>query len=87
MVPEQVSLVIHGRQRDSDVVSSRRAKAKLQDGKKGRADSAESPPDTPPELTTGYEAELHNLIHEDERKPCQQSIHVQICKAFFFCPH
>ncbi|KAI6025786.1 hypothetical protein F5J12DRAFT_715686 [Pisolithus orientalis] len=45
---------------------NRRAKAKLQDGKKGRGDSAESPPDTPPELTTGYEAELHNMLHEDE---------------------
>lgn len=48
---------------------SRRAKAKLHDGKKSRGDSAESPPDTPPELTPGYEVELHNLIHEDERKP------------------
>lgn len=45
---------------------NRRAKAKLQDGKKGRADGAETPPDTPPELATGYEAELHSLIHEDE---------------------
>ncbi|KAI6037658.1 hypothetical protein EDC04DRAFT_2107275 [Pisolithus marmoratus] len=45
---------------------NRRAKAKLQDGKKGRGDSAESPPDTPPELATGYEAELHNILHEDE---------------------
>lgn len=47
---------------------SRRAKAKLHDGKKSRGDSAEAPPDTPPELTTGYEVHLHNLIHEDERK-------------------
>ncbi|EIW84137.1 homeobox-domain-containing protein, partial [Coniophora puteana RWD-64-598 SS2] len=45
---------------------NRRAKAKLQDGKKGRGTSTETPPDTPPELSTGYEAELHNLIHEDE---------------------
>ncbi|KAG6336371.1 hypothetical protein ID866_2728 [Astraeus odoratus] len=45
---------------------NRRAKAKLQDGKKGRGGSAESPPDTPPELSTGYEAELHSLLHEDE---------------------
>ncbi|OJA09777.1 hypothetical protein AZE42_07222 [Rhizopogon vesiculosus] len=45
---------------------NRRAKAKLQDGKKGRGDGAETPPDTPPELATGYEAELHSLIHEDE---------------------
>lgn len=45
---------------------NRRAKAKLQDGKKGRGDSAESPPDTPPDLTTGYETELHNMLHEDE---------------------
>ena len=47
----------------------RRAKAKLQDGKyKGRSGSAETPPDTPPELSTGFEVDLHNLIHEDERK-------------------
>jgi regulatory protein PHO2 len=46
---------------------NRRAKAKLQDGKqKGRSGSAESPPDTPPELSTGFEADLHNLIHENE---------------------
>ncbi|KAI9567294.1 hypothetical protein HD554DRAFT_982703 [Boletus coccyginus] len=45
---------------------NRRAKAKLQDGKKGRGSSAETPPETPPELVTGYEAELHNLLHEDE---------------------
>ncbi|KIJ66768.1 hypothetical protein HYDPIDRAFT_108701 [Hydnomerulius pinastri MD-312] len=45
---------------------NRRAKAKLQDGKKGRGGSAETPPDTPPELATGYEAELHSLLHEDE---------------------
>ncbi|KAF9234607.1 hypothetical protein BU15DRAFT_78833 [Melanogaster broomeanus] len=45
---------------------NRRAKAKLQDGKKGQGGSAEMPPDTPPELATGYEAELHNLLHEDE---------------------
>ena len=53
--------------RDSDW-SCRRAKAKLQDGKKGRGESAETPPDTPPELATGYEVDLHNLIHEDEGK-------------------
>ncbi|KAG6370465.1 hypothetical protein JVT61DRAFT_12088 [Boletus reticuloceps] len=45
---------------------NRRAKAKLQDGKKGRSSIAETPPDTPPQLVTGYEAELHNLLHEDE---------------------
>ncbi|KIJ14209.1 hypothetical protein PAXINDRAFT_12861 [Paxillus involutus ATCC 200175] len=41
-------------------------RAKLQDGKKGRGGSAETPPDTPPELATGYEADLHSLLHEDE---------------------
>ena len=46
----------------------RRAKAKLQDGKKGGGSSAETPPDTPPQLVTGYEAELHGLLHEDERE-------------------
>ena len=49
-------------------VFARRAKARLLDGKhKGRSGSAEIPPDTPPELSTGFEADLHNLIHEDER--------------------
>lgn len=37
------------------------------DGKKGRGASVETPPDTPPELVSGYEVDLHNLIHEDER--------------------
>jgi regulatory protein PHO2 len=47
----------------------RRAKAKLQDGKnKAQSDSTETPPDTPPELAAGFEADLHSLIHEDERK-------------------
>ncbi|KAH7884588.1 hypothetical protein F5I97DRAFT_1938024 [Phlebopus sp. FC_14] len=45
---------------------NRRAKAKLQDGKKGASATTEAPPDTPPELATGYEAELHSLLHEDE---------------------
>jgi hypothetical protein len=48
----------------------RRAKAKLHDGKKSRSDSTETPPDTPPELTPGFQVELQNLIHEDERKLC-----------------
>lgn len=51
------------------LLSFRRAKAKLLDGRKGHEESAETPPDTPPELTPGYEVELHNLIHEDDRKP------------------
>ncbi|KIM84391.1 hypothetical protein PILCRDRAFT_6622 [Piloderma croceum F 1598] len=45
---------------------NRRAKAKLHDGKKSRSDSTETPPDTPPELTPGFQVELQNLIHEDE---------------------
>lgn len=53
---------------DTSIFLYRRAKAKLQDGKhKGRSGSAETPPDTPPELSTGFEVDLHNLIHEDER--------------------
>lgn len=46
----------------------RRAKAKLQESKKGRGSSVETTPDTPPPLVTGYEAELHDLLHEDERE-------------------
>lgn len=46
---------------------NRRAKAKLLDGRqKGRSGSTEAPPSTPPDLSTGYEVDLHNLIHEDE---------------------
>lgn len=46
-----------------------RAKAKLQNTKqKGRGGSAEVPPDSPPQLSTGFEVDLHNLIHEDERR-------------------
>ncbi|KAF8150555.1 hypothetical protein B0H34DRAFT_614950, partial [Crassisporium funariophilum] len=46
---------------------NRRAKAKLQDGKHNpRGDSTEAPPDTPPQLSTGFQVDLHNLIHEDE---------------------
>ncbi|GLB45436.1 putative homeodomain containing protein [Lyophyllum shimeji] len=47
---------------------NRRAKAKLQDGKrKGRSASVDVPlPDSPPRLSTGFQADLQNLIHEDE---------------------
>jgi hypothetical protein len=27
-----------------------------------------SPPDVPPELIPGYDADMHSLIHEDERE-------------------
>lgn len=44
---------------------NRRAKAKLLNGKgKGRTDS--TPPTTPADLLPGYDADLHNLIHESE---------------------
>jgi hypothetical protein len=69
MVPEQVRgvhpceiILIHR-------YDLRRAKAKLIDGKhKTRNGSTETSPDTPPELSTGFEVDLHNLIHEDERE-------------------
>lgn len=45
---------------------NRRAKAKLQEGKQSSVtEVSELSPDTPPELSTGFEAELYNLIHED----------------------
>ena len=49
-------------------LSFSRAKAKLQDGKKSRANSAETPPVAPPELATAFEVELQNLLHEVERE-------------------
>ncbi|KAI5121235.1 hypothetical protein M0805_007242 [Coniferiporia weirii] len=48
---------------------NRRAKAKLLDGKKSRypgGEWTETPPDTPPQLSAGFEADLHSLIHEDQ---------------------
>lgn len=45
---------------------NRRAKAKLQEGKPSSVTEVpELSPDTPPELSTGFEAELYSLIHED----------------------
>ena len=45
----------------------RRAKAKLLNGKgKGRTDSA--PPTASSDLLPGYDADLHRIIHENERK-------------------
>lgn len=35
--------------------------------KKARTRSMERHPVTPPELSTGFEIDLHHLIHEDER--------------------
>jgi len=64
---KEISELLGMQERQTQIwFQNRRAKAKMQDGKKGRDDSAETPPDTPPELTPGYEVELHNLIHEDE---------------------
>jgi hypothetical protein len=57
----------------------RRAKAKLQDGRSGRGGSTELPPDSPPQLSTGFEVDLHNLIHEDERKSCTSIIDPRRC--------
>lgn len=46
----------------------RRAKAKLQDGKKGgRNGIIDVPPDMPPELAAGFDMSLHTMIHESER--------------------
>ena len=43
------------------------------DGKKRHGDWSDTPPDTPPQLSAGFEADLQNLIHEDHRK-CMRSI-------------
>ncbi|EJD06492.1 uncharacterized protein FOMMEDRAFT_102289 [Fomitiporia mediterranea MF3/22] len=48
---------------------NRRAKAKLLDSKKSRHlgnEWSDTPPDTPPQLSAGFEADLHGLIHEDQ---------------------
>ncbi|TCD62892.1 hypothetical protein EIP91_006249 [Steccherinum ochraceum] len=46
---------------------NRRAKAKLQDGKKGgRNGIADVPPDMPPELAAGFDVSLQTMIHECE---------------------
>lgn len=49
----------------------RRAKAKHLNDKKARhigGDWGGSPPNTPPQLSAGFEADLHSLIHEDQRE-------------------
>ena len=45
----------------------RRAKAKLLDGKHDQ-ETMELPPDMPPALAAGWDAELQMLVHEDERE-------------------
>lgn len=45
----------------------RRAKAKLLDGKHDH-ETMELPPDMPPALAAGWDAELQMLVHEDERE-------------------
>ncbi|KAH9945489.1 homeobox-domain-containing protein [Epithele typhae] len=46
---------------------NRRAKAKLQLKLKARAvEKLEPPPESPPELSSGYDMDIHGLIHEDE---------------------
>ncbi|KAF9000757.1 hypothetical protein BDQ17DRAFT_1359489, partial [Cyathus striatus] len=45
---------------------NRRAKAKLQDCRPGNGRTFEPPPETPPELSAGFQVDLHNLIHESE---------------------
>lgn len=58
----------------ADYMLLRRAKAKLQDGKQRPAKIVEVPPESPPHLSKGFQVDLHNLIHEDERKQfiCQR---------------
>ncbi|KAJ3509055.1 hypothetical protein NLJ89_g5416 [Agrocybe chaxingu] len=45
---------------------NRRAKAKLQDGKLSKSDPSEISPESPPELPSGLEIDLNDLVHEDE---------------------
>ena len=45
----------------------RRAKAKLQLKLKARAvEKLEPPPESPPELSSGFDVDIHSLIHENE---------------------
>ena len=70
-VPEQVRISL--RFSPTCVVTThvtppcRRAKAKLQLRLKARAvEKLEPPPESPPELLSGFEVDIHSLIHEDK---------------------
>ena len=70
-VPEQVRIYL--RFAPTCVVTThvtppcRRAKAKLQLRLKARAvEKLEPPPESPPELSSGFDVDIHSLIHEDK---------------------
>ena len=60
---------------------SRRAKAKLLDGSADQDLDGELPPDIPPALAAGRDAELQAQVHEDER---EQGLLVLVPKAHYF---
>ncbi|TDL25460.1 hypothetical protein BD410DRAFT_886653 [Rickenella mellea] len=67
----EISDILGMQERQTQIwFQNRRAKAKLLDGKKNRNSAGDwsetTPPDTPPQLSPGFEADLHSLIHEDE---------------------
>lgn len=66
---KEISELLGMQERQTQIwFQNRRAKAKLLDGKKSRHlgnEWSDTPPDTPPQLSAGFEADLHSLIHED----------------------
>ncbi|KAL5485745.1 PHO2 [Sanghuangporus weigelae] len=66
---KEISELLGMQERQTQIwFQNRRAKAKLLDGKKSRHlgnEWSDTPPDTPPQLSAGFEADLHGLIHED----------------------
>lgn len=69
MVSESASIMLVVLRTFLSMYTLSRAKAKLQGGKRPSVtEVSELSPDTPPELSAGFEAELYSLIHEDGRE-------------------
>ncbi|KIP10990.1 hypothetical protein PHLGIDRAFT_100262, partial [Phlebiopsis gigantea 11061_1 CR5-6] len=63
---KEISEMLGMQERQTQIwFQNRRAKAKLLDGKHDQ-EAMELPPDMPPPLAAGWDAELQMLVHEDE---------------------